>query len=186
MRQAIAGREGGAGETIHYACRQTSLGPILMAATRVGICFAQFGDDEAQLMRDLAREFPKASLVASNAKESPEFDDWIAALNAHLGNQSPRPDLPLDLRGTAFQVMVWRFLLGTDDGDVVSYGEVASGIGKPKAVRAAASACGANKIAVLVPCHRVLQSDGKIGGYRWGLDRKRALLDDERRRRSLC
>lgn len=177
-------RSGGAGETIHYACRQTVLGPMLMAATRAGICFAQFGNDESQLLQTLSNEFPKASIVASNASESPELDDWIAALNKHLSNKSPRPDLPLDLRGTAFQIMVWRFLLGTDDGDVVSYGEVASGIGKPRAVRAAASACGANKIAVLIPCHRVLRSDGKIGGYRWGLDRKRALLDDERMRRS--
>lgn len=177
-------RSGGAGETIHYACRQTVLGPMLMAATRVGICFAQFGNDEAELLRTLSAEFPQASLVASSAKESPELNDWITALNDHLGNESPRPDLPLDLRGTAFQVKVWRFLLGTDDGDVVSYSEVASGIGKPRAVRAAASACGANNIAVLVPCHRVLRSDGKIGGYRWGLDRKRALLDDERLRRT--
>lgn len=177
-------RAGGAGETIHYACRQTVLGPMLMAATRAGICFAQFGDDEEELLRTLGKEFPQASLVASNAKDSPELDDWITALNAHLANEAPRPDLPLDLRGTAFQVKVWRFLLGTDDGDVVSYSEVASGIDKPRAVRAAASACGANKIAVLVPCHRVLRSDGQIGGYRWGLDRKRALLDDERMRRS--
>lgn len=177
-------RAGGAGETIHYACRQTVLGPMLMAATDVGICFAQFGNDEAELLGTLGSEFPQASLVASNAQESPELDNWITALNAHLGNESPRPDLPLDLRGTAFQVKVWRFLLDTDDGDVVSYSEVASGIGKPRAVRAAASACGANNIAVLVPCHRVLRSDGNIGGYRWGPERKRALLDDERMRRS--
>lgn len=177
-------RAGGAGETIHYACRKTVLGPMLMAATPTGICFAQFGDNEAQLLQALASEFPKASLVASSARKSPELDDWIAALNEHLSNKSPRPDLPLDLRGTAFQVMVWRFLLGTDDGDVVSYSDVAAGVGKPRAVRAAASACGANRIAVLIPCHRVLRSDGDIGGYRWGLDRKRALLDDERRRRS--
>jgi AraC family transcriptional regulator of adaptative response/methylated-DNA-[protein]-cysteine methyltransferase len=103
----------------------------------------------------------------------------MTALEAHLDAGAPRPDLPLDLRGTAFQLSVWRFLLGTADGQVLSYGELAAGVGRPRAVRAAASACGANRIAVLVPCHRVLRGDGGFGGYRWGLARKRALLDAE-------
>lgn len=108
----------------------------------------------------------------------------MAALAAHLEGFAPRPDLPLDLKGTAFQIRVWRFLLSIPDGDVVSYAELADGIGSPAAVRAAASACGANRIAVLIPCHRVLRSDGALGGYRWGLARKRALLDRERRARA--
>lgn len=173
-------RSGGAGETIAYACRATALGLLMMAATDRGVCFAQFGPSEAALRRELATEFPKATLAASPMADSPQLDSWISAFEAHLGGHAPRPDLPLDLRGTAFQVKVWRFLLGIRAGEVLSYGEVAAGIGAPNAVRAAASACAANRIAVLVPCHRVLRGDGGLGGYRWGIERKRALIDQER------
>jgi AraC family transcriptional regulator of adaptative response/methylated-DNA-[protein]-cysteine methyltransferase len=177
-------RAGGAGETIAFACRETSLGLLLMAATDRGVCFAQFGTSEAALTRQLAAEFPSATLVASTMSTSPELDAWIDAFDAHVKGSAPRPDLPLDLRGTAFQIKVWRFLLKIPAGEVVSYTEVADGIGAPSAVRAAASACGANRVAVLVPCHRVLRSDGGLGGYRWGLERKRALLDHERAERA--
>jgi AraC family transcriptional regulator of adaptative response/methylated-DNA-[protein]-cysteine methyltransferase len=174
-------RAGGAGEVIAYACRATALGPLMMAATDRGVCFAQFGHDEAGLRAALTAEFPRATLRPSSQADSPELDAWIAAFEAHLARRAPRPDLPLDLRGTAFQVRVWRFLLGIPAGEVLSYTEVAAGIGAPRAVRAAASACAANRVAVLVPCHRVLRGDGGLGGYRWGLERKRALLDAERR-----
>jgi len=174
-------RSGGAGETIAYACRDTALGPLMMAATDRGVCFAQFGRDEASLHKALAAEFPKAALTPSPMTSSPELDAWITAFEAHVAGRAPRPDVPLDLRGTAFQVRVWRFLLGIREGDVLSYGELAAGVGAPRAIRAAASACAANRIAVLVPCHRVLRGDGGLGGYRWGLERKRALLDRERR-----
>ncbi len=177
-------RRGGAGETIAYVCRDTSLGPMLMAATERGVCFAQFGQDSQALLQQLHAEFPEAKLIASPAQDAPELDDWIAALDAHIGEGAPRPDLPLDLRGTAFQMKVWRFLLGVHEGDVISYGELAAGIEKPKAVRAVASACAANRIGVLVPCHRVIRGDGNLGGYRWGLERKRALLDAERARKA--
>jgi AraC family transcriptional regulator of adaptative response/methylated-DNA-[protein]-cysteine methyltransferase len=173
-------RAGGAGETIAYACRDTALGPLLMAATDRGVCFAQFGKTESALAKQLRAEFPNAVLVKSNMADSPELDAWIQAFEAHIGGTAPRPDLPLDLRGTAFQIRVWRFLLQVPEGDVISYGELATDIGAPKAVRAAASACAANRIAVLVPCHRVLRGDGGLGGYRWGLERKRVLLDRER------
>jgi AraC family transcriptional regulator of adaptative response/methylated-DNA-[protein]-cysteine methyltransferase len=173
-------RAGGEGEAIAYAYRMTALGPLLMAATDRGVCFAQFGSNEATLINQLRNEFSKAQLVISNMTNSPELDAWIQAFETHIGGTAPRPELPLDLRGTAFQVRVWKFLLGVPEGAVVSYGEVATGIGAPNAVRAAASACAANKIAVLVPCHRVLRGDGGLGGYRWGLERKRALLDAER------
>jgi AraC family transcriptional regulator of adaptative response/methylated-DNA-[protein]-cysteine methyltransferase len=176
-------RDGGEGETIAYAHRDTALGPLLMAATGRGVCFAQFGSSEAALIEQLRQEFPKATLTVSSMAHSPELDAWIRAFEAHIACTAPRPELPLDLRGTAFQVRVWKFLIGVPDGEVVSYGEVAGGIGDPKAVRAAASACAANRIAVLVPCHRVLRGDGGLGGYRWGLDRKRALIDAERARR---
>jgi AraC family transcriptional regulator of adaptative response/methylated-DNA-[protein]-cysteine methyltransferase len=177
-------RAGGEGETIPYAYRDSALGSLVMAATTRGVCFAQFGTSQDMLVRQLREEFPKASVVESSMTDSPELDAWIRAFEAHIAGTGPRPELPLDLRGTAFQVRVWKFLLGVPDGAVVSYGEVALGIGAPKAVRAAASACAANRIAVLVPCHRVLRGDGGLGGYRWGLDRKRALLDVERAQRT--
>jgi AraC family transcriptional regulator of adaptative response/methylated-DNA-[protein]-cysteine methyltransferase len=173
-------REGGVGETISYAARATTLGMVLMAATARGVCFAQFGPSKSALLAQLGREFPAATLVASSRRDSPELDAWIAAFDAHIARSAPRPDLPLDLRGTAFQIRIWKFLLGLSSGDIVSYREVATGIGSPTAVRAAASACAANRIAVLVPCHRVLRGDGGLGGYRWGLERKRVLIDRER------
>lgn len=177
-------REGGTGETIHFACRTTALGTVLMAATQRGVCFAQFGENEPTLIEELKSEFPKASIERSLAQNSEALNHWLVALDNHLSNNGPRPDLPLDLHGTAFQLQVWKFLLSVPEGDVVSYGEVANGINKPKAFRAAATACGANRIAVLIPCHRVLRGDGSMGGYRWGLERKRALLDKERKRKS--
>jgi AraC family transcriptional regulator of adaptative response/methylated-DNA-[protein]-cysteine methyltransferase len=173
-------RAGGAREKISYACRDTSLGPLMMAATARGVCFAEFGESSTALLEQLAREFPAATLEPSAQAASPALDAWMQAFARHLDSAAPRPDIPLDLRGTAFQVRVWRFLLGLAAGDVVSYTEVARAIGAPKAVRAAASACGANRIAILIPCHRVLRGDGGLGGYRWGLDRKRALIDRER------
>lgn len=174
-------RRGGEGETLSWACRETCLGPLLMAATDRGVCFAQFGENREELLQQLTEEFPNASLVPFGQVDCGPLDQWIEALNAYIQNQQPRPDLPLDLKGTAFQIKVWEFLLSLKDGDVASYSEVAQGIGRPKAVRAAATACGSNKIAVLVPCHRILRSNGDLGGYRWGLERKRSLLDAERR-----
>jgi AraC family transcriptional regulator of adaptative response/methylated-DNA-[protein]-cysteine methyltransferase len=177
-------RSGGAGETITYVCRDTALGPIIMAATKRGVCFVQFGKDMETLLEQLRAEFPKAKLIASPAQDAPELNVWMEALDEHISQGAPRPDLPLDLRGTAFQMKVWRFLLSVHEGDVISYGELAARIEKPKAVRAVASACAANRIGVLVPCHRVLRGDGGLGGYRWGLERKRALLDAERSRKA--
>ncbi len=177
-------RAGGAGEVIVYAGRTTALGLMMMAATDRGVCFVEFGDDEASLVGRLRSEFPKAELTASPARNAPELDAWMEALDQHISAGAPRPDLPLDMRGTAFQVKVWQFLLSIREGDVLSYSEVAAKIDKPRAVRAVASACGKNRIGVLIPCHRVLRGDGGLGGYRWGLERKQALLDAERMRRS--
>jgi AraC family transcriptional regulator of adaptative response/methylated-DNA-[protein]-cysteine methyltransferase len=177
-------RDGGKGETLSWACRDTVLGPILMAATDRGVCFAQFGSDCETLQQQLRAEFPRAELKRYQETSSQQLDQWIDALDAYIQNKQPRPELPLDLKGTAFQIKVWEFLLSLEDGDVISYSELAQGIDKPKAVRAAASACAANRIAVLVPCHRILRGDGGLGGYRWGLARKRALLDAERMRKT--
>lgn len=173
-------RAGGAGETIAYAYRSTALGNALMAATGRGVCFVQFGKDLETLLEKLRGEFPNAEIIASGAQESPELDAWVEALDAHLSQGAPRPELPLDLRGTAFQTKVWRFLLSVREGAVITYGELAARIDRPGAARAVASACAANRIAVLVPCHRVLRANGGLGGYRWGLERKRAFLDAER------
>lgn len=172
--------KGGEGETIAYACRETALGLLMMAATDQGVCFAEFGDDETALQEQLQKEFPKARLSLSGATASPELDAWIAALDKHLSQNTPRPDVPLDIRGTAFQTRVWKLLLSVREGEVLSYTELAKRLGEPRAVRAVASACGRNRIAVLIPCHRVLRSDGSLGGYRWGLDRKQQLLEQER------
>jgi len=177
-------RRGGMGETLSYAARTTGMGLLLMAATDRGVCFAQFGESEAALIAQLKKEFPNATHVPSSMARSRELDAWISAFEAHVANHGPRPELPLDLRGTAFQIRVWRFLLQIPEGEVVSYAELARGIGAPQAVRAAASACAANRIAVLVPCHRVLRADGGLGGYRWGIERKRVLIDRERARQA--
>ena len=178
-------RAGGAGEHITYACRNSALGRIIMAATDNGVCFVQFGETEELLVSKLKEEFPKAQLNASSAKHTPELDAWINALDQHISEGAPRPDLPLDIQGTAFQIKVWQFLLSIREGDVLSYGEVAAHIDKPKAHRAVATACAKNRIGVLIPCHRVLRGDGSLGGYRWGLERKRTLLDMERQRRAI-
>lgn len=177
-------RRGGAGESIAWACRDTALGTVMMAATGRGICFVQFGRNRRELLEALRAEFPRATIARSAAEAGEGLDAWIEALDVHLRGDAPRPELPLDLRGTAFQVKVWRFLLTVREGEVLSYAELAARIGRPAAVRAAASACARNRIGVLVPCHRVLKSDGSLGGYRWGLERKRALLDAERARRA--
>ncbi len=172
-------QKGGEGESIAYACRETALGLLMMAATDNGVCFAEFGDDEESLCEQLKKEFPKARLFASKASESPELDAWMTALDDHLRHNKPRPNVPLDIRGTTFQTRVWKLLLSVREGEVLSYTELARRLGEPKAVRAVASACGRNRIAVLIPCHRVLRSDGSLGGYRWGLDRKQRLLARE-------
>lgn len=173
-------RAGGAGETIAYACRQSALGPLMMAATDKGVCCVQFGDSEHALLGALRDEFPRAELIASSAQHAPELNFWMQALEQHIGANGPRPDLPLDMRGTVFQMQVWQCLLGVREGEVLSYRQLAERLGMPSAIRAVASACGRNRIGVLIPCHRVLRSDGSLGGYRWGLERKRQLLEAER------
>ncbi|MCG7550751.1 methylated-DNA--[protein]-cysteine S-methyltransferase [Pseudoalteromonas sp. Of7M-16] len=130
-------------------------------------------------MNLLSEEFPKATLILSKAQDTPELDNWIYALDSHISHGAPKPDVPLDIKGTAFQLKVWQFLLSIKEGEVMSYGEVAAQIDSPKAVRAVGTACGKNRIGILIPCHRVLRSDGTLGGYRWGLERKKALLAKE-------
>ena len=169
-------RARGHGMQIAWIVRETRLGRLLMAATDRGVCRVEFGDSERVLADALAAEFPRAALRPGACGAAPALDAWMAALERHVDAGGPRPDLPLEVFGTALQIRTWRFLTGLSDGRTVSYGEVAAGLGRPRAARAMANACGANRIAVLVPCHRVLRADGALGGYRWGIERKRALL----------
>jgi AraC family transcriptional regulator, regulatory protein of adaptative response / methylated-DNA-[protein]-cysteine methyltransferase len=171
---------GASGEEIFWTCGVTSIGQLMLAATAQGVCFAQFDEHADSLWQQLQTEFPKASLVESDAKHSAHLQQWFCAIEQHLSQQQPLPELPLDLRGTAFQIKVWRFLQRMQSGQTTSYTALASSIDQPKAIRAAASACAANRIALLVPCHRVLRGDGQLGGYRWGLERKQKLLELER------
>ncbi len=170
---------GASGEEIYWTCGLTSIGQLLLAATEKGVCFAQFDEHADTLLQQLRTEFPNASVVESDAKHSSQLHDWFRAIEQHLSQQRPLPELPLDLRGTAFQIKVWRFLQRMQSGQTLSYTALASGVDHPKAIRAAASACAANRIALLVPCHRILRGDGQLGGYRWGLQRKQKLLEME-------
>jgi AraC family transcriptional regulator of adaptative response/methylated-DNA-[protein]-cysteine methyltransferase len=175
-------RRGGKGLAISYASARSSLGMLLMAATDRGLCFLQFGQSDEALLKGLHGEYPQASLSPMSGTESEAlFQQWIEALEAHLRGERLPLNLPLDIQGTAFQSKVWDYLQKIPYGQVQSYTEVAIGIGQPKAARAVASACAANHLAIVVPCHRVIRGSGELGGYRWGLAVKRALLDQEKR-----
>ena len=171
-------RAGGAGERIQHAVGHGSLGAVLVAATERGICAILLGDDEAALETDLRARFPRADLAPVDAT----FTDWVRQVVAFVEQPGDGLALPLDIRGTAFQRRVWEALQAIPPGQTVSYGALASRLGQPSAVRAVASACAANKVAVAVPCHRVVGVGGALTGYRWGVARKRALLERERGR----
>jgi AraC family transcriptional regulator of adaptative response/methylated-DNA-[protein]-cysteine methyltransferase len=173
-------KEGGKNENIAFALRKISFGHIIMAATSRGVCFVHFSDNFADLFRALHHEFPHAELLPTPENMSAELDNWIHALEQYIAGSAPKPNVPLDLYGTAFQLKVWKFLISVKDAAHVTYKDVAIGINSPNSYRAAANACGANKVAVLIPCHRVLRGDGQLGGYRWGSEKKQQLLDMER------
>ncbi len=170
-------RGGGAGERIAYAVGSTSLGAVAIAATERGVCAIELGDAGADVLAALTRRFPRAVLY----EDAEALESVLAAVTAYAERVTPALELPLDVRGTAFQQRVWRALGQVAPGTTVSYGELARRIGRPAATRAVASACGANPVALAVPCHRAVRGDGGLGGYRWGLERKRALLASERR-----
>jgi AraC family transcriptional regulator, regulatory protein of adaptative response / methylated-DNA-[protein]-cysteine methyltransferase len=163
-------RSGGKGVSIRYAFSPSPYGLLLLGATVRGVCFLQFGDSRADLLARLRQEFPAADLQPGAPGE------WLSAALAAL----PSPDPALDLRATAFQARVWAYLRTIPFGSVQSYKQVAAGIGQPTATRAVARACAANPVALLIPCHRVVRTDGESGGYRWGEDRKRAILAAEK------
>lgn len=162
---------------ISWTVGDSVLGPVTIAASERGICLLQFTAASDAMRARLGRAFPDP--VFQPGRPSAAVEGWLDALRAGLTGLAVWPDVPLDLRGTAFQMRVWRFLQGIPRGATCSYAEVAAAIGAPKATRAVGAACGANRVAVLVPCHRVLRGDGQLGGYRWGLERKRALLAAE-------
>ena len=168
-------RAGGSGASIRFAVGQCSLGSILVAATERGVCAITLGDDPDALVRDLQDRFPSATLTGGDAA----FERWVATVVGFV--EAPRLglDLPLDVRGTAFQQRVWRALREIPPGSTASYADIATKLGAPKAVRAVAQACAANALAVAIPCHRIVRKDGALSGYRWGVERKRELLKRE-------
>jgi AraC family transcriptional regulator of adaptative response/methylated-DNA-[protein]-cysteine methyltransferase len=168
-------RAGGAGLTIRFAVGECSLGSMLVAATDAGVCAISLGDDPDALVHDLEDRFPTASLAGAEAG----FERWMSAVVALVDDPRVGLDLPLDVRGTAFQQRVWLALRDIPAGSTQTYSQVATTIGAPTAVRAVAAACAANTLAVAIPCHRVVRTDGSLSGYRWGIDRKRLLLERE-------
>lgn len=170
-----ARRRGGSGETIRYATVESPLGWALVAATGRGVCMTALGDDRDSLITALRQRFPAAEIVADEAG----LKHWADRIVGFITDPDRALDLPLDIQGTAFQAQVWRALQKIPVGKTATYTEIAEALGQPKAVRAVALACAANKLALLVPCHRVIRRDGDLGGYRWGVERKRALLASE-------
>jgi AraC family transcriptional regulator of adaptative response/methylated-DNA-[protein]-cysteine methyltransferase len=168
-------RAGGADADIRFAVGECSLGSILVARSELGVCAILLGDDPDALARDLQDRFPRATLIGGDA----EFEQLVAQVVGFVEAPGLGLDLPLDVQGTAFQQRVWQALQEIPAGSTASYTEIASRIGSPKAVRAVAQACAANALAVAIPCHRVVRNDGGLSGYRWGVERKRALLQRE-------
>lgn len=168
-------RAGGAGETIRFAVGESTLGSILVASSERGVCAILIGSDPEALARDLQDRFPKAHLIGGDH----DYERIIAKVVGFVQSPRTRFDLPMDVRGTAFQQRVWKALCQIPAGQTATYTEVAERIGSPAAVRAVAGACAANALAVAIPCHRVVRHDGSLSGYRWGVERKRALLDAE-------
>ena len=170
-------RSGGANQEMRFAIGECSLGSILVAASEKGVCAILLGDDPDALLRDLQDQFPHAQLVGGDEA----FEQYAAKVIGFVEAPGMGLDLPLDVRGTAFQHRVWDALRRIPPGSTASYAEIAQAIGSPKSVRAVARACAANHLAVAIPCHRVVRADGALSGYRWGVERKRALLDKEAR-----
>jgi AraC family transcriptional regulator of adaptative response/methylated-DNA-[protein]-cysteine methyltransferase len=174
MTPATYGK-GGRGAVIYYALAETPLGHLLVAATDKGVCSVMLGDSDASLRANLLKEFPAAEI---RHDEKP-LRSPLKAIVEHLKNKSPNIDLPLDIQATAFQRQVWEQLRAIPYGQTHSYSEVAKAIGQQKAVRAVARACATNPVALVIPCHRVIREDRSLGGYRWGLERKKKLLARE-------
>ena len=168
-------RAGGRDTEIRFAVAECSLGAILVARTAKGICEIALGNEPEPLVRALQDHFPRAELIGADAA----FERLVAQVIGLVERPAAAPDLPLDVRGTAFQRRVWEALVKVPPGSTASYAEVARRVGAPGSARAVAGACAANRLAVVIPCHRVVREDGALSGYRWGVERKRALLERE-------
>lgn len=179
LRPASYGR-GGTGARISYTIVDCALGRLLIAATELGVCYVAFGDSDSEIEGHLHREYPAAEI----RRDESSIRDWTQALLEHLDGNQPCLDVPIDITGTEFQRRVWEALASIPYGSTRSYSEVAQSVGQPHAVRAVGRACGANPVSIVVPCHRVVRKDGGLGGYGWGLERKRALLERERSMRA--
>lgn len=162
---------------MQYIVTKSTLGTVLIAGTDRGVSSIQFGE-RAALIRQLKAAFPAADIMAGNA----QFKRWVKAVLGSISKPDTNAAIPLDVQGTAFQQRVWQALRDIPPGEVASYSQIATRIGKPSATRAVARACATNPVAVVVPCHRVVRSNGQLGGFRWGLDRKEKLLEREKRR----
>jgi AraC family transcriptional regulator, regulatory protein of adaptative response / methylated-DNA-[protein]-cysteine methyltransferase len=169
-------RRAGQGLAIDYAITRTSFGLLLVAATEKGVCFIALDDSASRLERELKDEFPHARFKRAPSRLRP----WISLVQEQLRGGAPTANLPLDIAATAFQARVWKYLSAIPSGTTQSYAEVAKKMGQPRSFRAVARACATNPVAIAIPCHRVVRSDGNLSGYRWGIDRKRALLDREK------
>ncbi|MEE9336144.1 MAG: methylated-DNA--[protein]-cysteine S-methyltransferase [Granulosicoccaceae bacterium] len=169
-------RSGATGVAIDYSIASTSLGTLLVAATGEGVCSVQFGDTDDQLLTELEQRFPNAEITLG----SELFSHTVSCVAELIERPETLIDMPLDVQGTAFQEKVWRVLRGVPVGQTMNYKEVATAMGEPDAHRAVANACGANPVALLIPCHRVVRADGSSGGYRWGIERKSQLLNGEK------
>ena len=174
MTPATYGR-GGRGVNINYTIVDSHLGRLLVAVTERGVCAVRLADNDAELEKDLREEFPQAEIK----REDTSLREPVQKILNHLDNNEPHLDLPLDIRATAFQRQVWEKLRAIPYGQTVSYGDVAKALGKPGAVRAVGRACATNPVALVIPCHRVVREDKSLGGYRWGLERKKKLLEHE-------
>jgi AraC family transcriptional regulator of adaptative response/methylated-DNA-[protein]-cysteine methyltransferase len=172
-------RRGGAGMQVAYSIVPSPCGRLLVATTVNGVCAVKLGDSDEQLAGDLRREYAAAEI----RQGEPARQEWVRAIVQHLRGELPALDLPIDVRATAFQWKVWRALQAIPYGGTSAYADVARSIGQPRAARAVARACATNPVCVVVPCHRVVQSDGGLGGYRYGVDRKKKLLSRESRLR---
>ncbi|HVS81696.1 MAG TPA: bifunctional DNA-binding transcriptional regulator/O6-methylguanine-DNA methyltransferase Ada [Pyrinomonadaceae bacterium] len=182
MTPATYGR-GGRGMRIIYTIADCSLGRLLVAATQRGVCSVALGDSDAELERSLFAEYTNASIDSKDTVISPSLNLWLSEVLELFNGKIARIDLPLDLQATAFQWRVWEELRRIPLGTTRSYQDIAKAIGKPKAVRAVASACAGNHVALVIPCHRVIREDKSLGGYRWGMERKRTLLEREQQRK---
>ncbi len=170
-------RRGGKGMCLRYTLADCPLGRLLLAATERGVSAVYLGDRDAVLEKALRKEYPAASVE----RDDNTLRVWLKELLDHLHGQQPHLELPLDVQATAFQWRVWQELQAIPAGSTRTYGEIAEALGQPTAARAVARACATNPVSVLIPCHRVIREDGELGGYRWGLHRKRALLDREKK-----